>query len=832
MKKSLSKGISKESKTKLLLMAALFCSCLIIFRDYLFGNQVMVYNDVGGDTWQQYTMYYASIVNHLRAGKFSLWDFTNGIGINLFSICQIDPSLILLYLIGVVLGPAHMLYYLVVLQILKILAAGLVFYLFLSEFSYSIQAKFMASFVYGLNGYLLVWGQHYQFGMVAVYFPLILLFAEKYMRGKRGKAFFCVTVFFSGIYSVYLSYMSLIGVGFYLLFRSLMTQTDFGAACRKFLGGCGQIVLGIGMSLGIFLPMAEGIMSSSRVSPASGSVMELLKRYFFPYQYIDYYNSLLVRPFSGNLQNLQDIGKGKYEGFKNYYEDPVLFCSTLSVIFLIQFLIVFRKKEGNRKVRRCVYAAAFLIMITLLLPLGGIAFNAFTIPPTHRYTYILIVVFLIVFAWMWDYLSQGGKISIVALTVTEALMLRAYYNGYSDSVFSEYRENAVILAVTGTVMALCVLYLGTGTKIKVRKSVTGLLVIMLFINVISDGTMAYTDRISLKKTDTPENQIEALTAENGLLQASEDSETQARAVLNRPQTYYREMYDQDIQNALKYLEETDTEFYRVEKDFSSGTVSMDSQAQGYRGISTYNSVMNGNVKEFVETCYPEFWYMDKNRYTFWPIAEDNFFASFMGVRYLLSKSPELDNSRYELLKQFGKIYLYRNVKNAEVARFYENTISEESLKKLCKKTTREKNRETILENYLVTEDGKDIFDMKQLTDPSEEQKNSAVTLNITKNDSCVTGSVSALAEGYVMCMIPWEKGWTVTVDGEKVQTQKGDLGFLAFQVQKGDHQLELTWHTPGLKTGMAAGAVCWCIYIAICGYQSKKRRRDVYKKSE
>ena len=130
----------------------------------------------------------------------------------------------------------------------------------------------MASFVYGLNGYLLVWGQHYQFGMVAVYFPLILLFAEKYMRGKRGKAFFCVTVFFSGIYSVYLSYMSLIGVGFYLLFRSLMTQTDFGAACRKFLGGCGQIVLGIGMSLGIFLPMAEGIMSSSRVSPASGSV--------------------------------------------------------------------------------------------------------------------------------------------------------------------------------------------------------------------------------------------------------------------------------------------------------------------------------------------------------------------------------------------------------------------------------------------------------------------------------------------------------------------------------------------------------------------------------
>lgn len=826
MKESLSKGISKESQTKLLLLAALFCSCLFVFWDYLFGDKVMVYNDVGGDTWQQYTMYYAGIVNHLRAGNFSLWDFTNGIGTNLFAFLQGDPSLILICLIGVVLGPAHMLYYLVVLQMLKIMAAGLVFYLFLSEFSYSTQAKFMAAFAYGMNGYLMIWGQHYQFGMVVVYFPLLLLFAEKYIQGKSGKAFFCVAVFLSGIYSVYLSYMSLIGVGFYLLFRSFMKEQNFRAACRKFLWGCGQIILGLGMSLGIFLPMAKGIMESSRVSPASGGIVELMKRYFFPYQNINYYNSLLTRPFSSNLQNLQEIGKGKYEGFKNYYEDPVLFCSTLSVIFLIQFLIVFRKKEEDKKVRRCVYISAALIMIALLLPLGGSIFNAFTITPTHRYTFILMAVFLMVFAWMWDYLRQGGRISILALMITEALMLRACFNGYSDSVFSEFRRNAVIIAVTGTIMVICVLYLSKGTGLKSRKFVTGLLAVVLFINVISDGTMTYTDRICLRKTDTPEDQIEALTAENTLLEASEDSETQARAVINRPQTYYREMYDQDIQDALKYLEENDSEFYRVEKDFSSGTISMDSLAQGYRGISTYNSVMNGNVKEFVKTCYPEFWYMDKNRYTFWPIAQDNFFASFMGVRYLLSENPKLDNSKYELLKQFGDIYLYRNVKEADVARFYENTISEESLKKLCKKETRQKNRETILENYLVTEDGEDVSDMKQLTEASEEQKNSEVTLNIGKNDSHVTGSVSALADGYVMCMIPWEKGWTVTVDGEEVQTQKGDLGFLTFQVKKGEHKLEMTWHTPGLKTGMEAGAACWCIYIAICAYQCKKRKRN------
>ena len=111
--------LNKESQTRLLLLAALFVSCLFIFRSYLFGDSVLVFDDVGGDTWQQYTMHYASIVNHLRAGNFSLWDFTNGMGTNMFSLSLFDPSLILLYLIGVVLGPAHMLFYLVWLQVLQ-----------------------------------------------------------------------------------------------------------------------------------------------------------------------------------------------------------------------------------------------------------------------------------------------------------------------------------------------------------------------------------------------------------------------------------------------------------------------------------------------------------------------------------------------------------------------------------------------------------------------------------------------------------------------------------------------------------------------------------------
>lgn len=307
-----------------------------------------------------------------------------------------------------------------------------------------------------------------------------------------------MTVFLSGIYSVYLSYMTLIGAGFYLIFRLLMDAEDFKSGVRKFFSGCVQMVLGIGMSLGVFLPMAASIMNSSRVSPGSGGILSLLKKCFKPYDF-DYYNSLLTRPFSTNLQNLQVLGDTKYEGYKNYYEDPVLFCSVLAVIFLVQFVLVFWRSNEKKCVKRAVYGAAALILVVMLLPLGGIVFNAFTTPPTYRFTYILMAVFLLAFAWMWDYLQAGGRISIFGLAVVEILMLRAYMAGYEDSVFSAYRENAVILAVTGTVMVLGVLILGFCRKNKLRKAVSICLMVMLAVNVISEGGITYTDRICLKK---------------------------------------------------------------------------------------------------------------------------------------------------------------------------------------------------------------------------------------------------------------------------------------------------------------------------------------------
>ena len=68
---------------------------------------------------------------------------------------------------------------------------------------------------------------------------------------------------------------------------------------------------------------------------------------------------------------------------------------------------------------------------------------------------------------------------------------------------------------------------------------------------------------------------------------------------------------------------------------------MDSLAQGYRGISTYNSTMNGYLKDFVQTCYPQLMYSDTNHYQFAKVAEDSEFAAFCGIRYLISREGDM-----------------------------------------------------------------------------------------------------------------------------------------------------------------------------------------------
>ena len=76
-------------------------------------------------------------------------------------------------------------------------------------------------------------------------------------------------------------------------------------------------------------------------------------------------------------------------------------------------------------------------------------------------------------------------------------------------------------------------------------------------------------------------------------------------------------------------------------------------------------------------------------------------------------------------------------------------------------------------------------------------------LNVeTYNETYINGSINANKKGFVFTTIAYDDGWSVLIDGKKVKTFKIADSYLAFDISKGKHKVELRYYPKGMKTGL------------------------------
>ena len=64
-----------------------------------------------------------------------------------------------------------------------------------------------------------------------------------------------------------------------------------------------------------------------------------------------------------------------------------------------------------------------------------------------------------------------------------------------------------------------------------------------------------------------------------------------------------------------------------------------------------------------------------------------------------------------------------------------------------------------------------------------------------------TSEIDLNRENLVFYSIPYDEGWSATVDGEPAQIEKVNVGFMAVRVPEGEHTIRFDYNTPGLSTG-------------------------------
>ena len=82
----------------------------------------------------------------------------------------------------------------------------------------------------------------------------------------------------------------------------------------------------------------------------------------------------------------------------------------------------------------------------------------------------------------------------------------------------------------------------------------------------------------------------------------------------------------------------------------------------------------------------------------------------------------------------------------------------------------------------------------------------------------------------VFFSIPYDKGWSATVNGKAVDIEKVNVGFMAVPVGEGESQIVFTYKTPGLTLGIAvsiSAILLFIIYLAAAFVLNKKHPIEI-----
>lgn len=95
--------------------------------------------------------------------------------------------------------------------------------------------------------------------------------------------------------------------------------------------------------------------------------------------------------------------------------------------------------------------------------------------------------------------------------------------------------------------------------------------------------------------------------------------------------------------------------------------------------------------------------------------------------------------------------------------------------------------------------------------------------NISSMDSeNILGSISVSRGGYFVLKVPYDSGFTVFVNGDKIDYELVDSSFIGFYLDSGNYDIRVSFNPPGLFLGKVLSGVGVCLYIILYFYRRCK----------
>lgn len=79
----------------------------------------------------------------------------------------------------------------------------------------------------------------------------------------------------------------------------------------------------------------------------------------------------------------------------------------------------------------------------------------------------------------------------------------------------------------------------------------------------------------------------------------------------------------------------------------------------------------------------------------------------------------------------------------------------------------------------------------------------------------IQGSIKMEKDGYLITSIPYDRNFEVCVDGKQVTHEKVNTAFLGMELEKGEHEITMIYHAPGVTVGKVMSLLGFFLFLGI-----------------
>jgi uncharacterized membrane protein YfhO len=744
----------------------LFLLGTLIFRDFVFGNKVLLYKDIGSDSLNFHYPYFVHLSDYLRSEGLPRWSFKIGMGQSLF------PYVNSLLLDPVTWLPRRLIAYGLVYQhLLKLIVCGFLFFKFLELRGLNFPAASSGAIFLSFSAYMCMGSCWTDIANEVVALTFVLFAIEKtFAKGRWIYLPFAVAV--CGIVRPFHLYFCALLLVLYVVARFFATgQQNWRLQIRI----CVQLFvvasIGVGLAAVIWLDNLAAMFNSPRGSGIASYAGKLSSSPIFGFEKPLHYFTAVLRQFSNDI-----VGGGdNFRGWQNYLEAPAAYCGLLCLVMLPQVFV------GADRRRRVIYAS--------LLGIAGIA----TLFPWFRYAFWL---------FQGDYYRTFSLFCVFGIVILSMTALSRYIESGAINLW--------LLGITLFVL-LAILYLPLAAlhaliAPKIRTLVTVLL--LTYAGLIAVGRYFRRERLAGW----------LLVLLSALELSYFDRITVAyRRTVTKQELDQRVGYNDYTVDAIRKVQSSENGFYRVTKLYSSspavdGSLN-DALIFGYYGTTSYSSFNNANYIKFLVAldALPR---LPTESETRWALGLNSrpLASTFACEKYVLTKNPvplQMD-AMYESVGQYGKIYLFRNKFPLPFGLFYTYFASQDSFINL---TTTRKDRlllEAVVlpgnssdyESQIAPMSNETLKSIDSLAVPNMVEARRATAIHLRSfTQNRVVGEIDCEGAGILVFQTPFDLGWQAFVDGSRAPTLKADIGLIGLKLTRGKHLIELCYFPPFLKIG-------------------------------